>query len=108
MAVLPASESESAHPGPTVPPMSELREGTPPGWYPDPNDPAINRYWNGHKWAGSNKATPDATELTEEQWRAAVLTELRAISPNTLIVALIYVLSIIAGIVLYIVAASGS
>lgn len=24
--------------------------GTAPGWYPDPNDPATQRYWDGSQW----------------------------------------------------------
>jgi hypothetical protein len=31
-------------------------EGTPPpgpGWYPDPNDPNTNRYWDGQGWTES-------------------------------------------------------
>lgn len=24
-----------------------------PGWYPDPNDPATNRYWDGGSWTES-------------------------------------------------------
>ena len=35
----------------------------PPGWYPDPSDPGLARYWDGEQWTeftGPRKAAPPA------------------------------------------------
>ncbi|MTV23864.1 DUF2510 domain-containing protein [Nitriliruptoraceae bacterium ZYF776] len=32
----------------------------PPGWYPDPNDPASTRWWNGSAWADPPPPPPPA------------------------------------------------
>lgn len=36
------------HPPPPPPPRSPG-----PGWYPAPNDPTNQRYWDGQRWSGS-------------------------------------------------------
>lgn len=45
--------------------MTEQPEQSPvPGWYPDPSDPTLIRYWNGQSWteytAAGNAPAPDA------------------------------------------------
>jgi uncharacterized membrane protein YdbT with pleckstrin-like domain len=44
--------------------MSTTTELPGPGWYPDPNDPQTNRYWDGGKWTESRApiTTPTTTE----------------------------------------------
>ncbi|HEU4980830.1 MAG TPA: DUF2510 domain-containing protein [Solirubrobacterales bacterium] len=35
----------------------------PPGWYPDPSDPDLARYWDGRRWTeftGPRQAAPPA------------------------------------------------
>lgn len=34
---------------------------TSPGWYPDPTDPTLGRWWDGQAWGPSYAATPDHT-----------------------------------------------
>ena len=33
-----------------------------PGWYPDPNDPTTNRYWDGAKWTDSRAPRAATTQ----------------------------------------------
>jgi len=33
---------------------------TPPGWYADPGNPALTRYWNGSAWTAQTAPTPPA------------------------------------------------
>lgn len=40
-----------------------------PGWYGDPRDPAVRRYWDGHAWT-SHVAT-SGSRRTGEGWRYA-------------------------------------
>jgi hypothetical protein len=47
-------------------------------------------------------------ELSEAEWRAEVLNELKAINRNTVIVAVIYILSIVGAIALLILSSSGN
>jgi len=34
-----------------------MSQGTPPGWYPDPKHPALQRYWNGSAWTEQTQPT---------------------------------------------------
>ncbi|MGH3738839.1 MAG: RDD family protein [Micromonosporaceae bacterium] len=41
-----------------------MSDGTPPGWYPDPVDTDVQRYWDGEQWIGEAipaDATPPAS-----------------------------------------------
>jgi hypothetical protein len=38
----------------------QTSQGQPPGWYPDPNDAATQRYWDGNDWT-ENRAPAQAT-----------------------------------------------
>ena len=40
--------------------MSEQTPGTPAGWYPDPENPGQQRYWNGSEWAAPTAPPPPA------------------------------------------------
>lgn len=40
--------------------MSEQTPGTPAGWYPDPENPGQQRYWNGSEWAAPAAPPPPA------------------------------------------------
>ena len=39
----PSQETRPGHPAPATP-------QTPAGWYPDPQDPNTQRYWDGRQW----------------------------------------------------------
>ena len=43
--------------------MPESTSAPGPGWYPDPNDPATDRYWDGTHWTDSR--TPHAPVKVE-------------------------------------------
>ena len=34
---------------------------TPPGWYPDPHDPATQRYWDGARWTENRAPSAQAS-----------------------------------------------
>ena len=40
-------------------------QATPPGWYPDPNDPYTQRYWDGLQW------TENRSPALRRSWRSA-------------------------------------
>lgn len=46
-----------------------------PGWYPDPNDPATNRYWDGAKWTDSRapRQLPGTAAGEKEQEATGVI-----------------------------------
>lgn len=52
---LDASE-ETPAPGPNT--SRPASSQPPPGWYPDPRQPASSRYWNGDQWAPPGQAGP--------------------------------------------------
>jgi hypothetical protein len=43
----------------------QASQGQPPGWYPDPNDAATQRYWDGTDWT-ENRA-PGASQAAAAQ-----------------------------------------
>jgi hypothetical protein len=50
-----------------LPPVSPLEleddmsgQSTPAGWYPDPQDPSRQRYWDGSAWSEATQAAPGA------------------------------------------------
>lgn len=36
---------------------------TPAGWYPDPENPSLNRYWDGSNWAPQTQTPPPAAPM---------------------------------------------
>jgi hypothetical protein len=54
-----------------------LQHPTPPGWYPDPHDPATKRYWDGAQWTENRSpavvATPPAPPANGKAVAAMVL-----------------------------------
>jgi hypothetical protein len=45
--------------------MEEQASSTPapgPGWYPDPNDPSTQRYWDGSQWTESRAPAGQAAQ----------------------------------------------
>lgn len=38
----------------------DLDMTTQPGWYPDPQNPSVMRYWDGHQWTGHMQASQAA------------------------------------------------
>lgn len=53
--------------------MSTDHPGTPPGWYPDPQNPGWLRYWNGAQWTDHQASAWPVTPPAPEKRPANVL-----------------------------------
>ena len=58
-------------------------ESREPGWYPDHNDPAFNRYWNGRAWTARRHPVNAPTPPRPITQRAANPSRPPAVSPPT-------------------------
>lgn len=38
-----------------------------PGWYPDQNDPELNRYWNGRAWTARRQPVDAPVDLPQDE-----------------------------------------
>ena len=47
--------------------------GRPQGWYPDPEQPGLMRWWDGHRWSGQGAAVGPAHESTPDSFAIAAL-----------------------------------
>lgn len=46
------------YPQQAVPPQQQMppQQGPPPGWYPDQQNPAVKRWWDGYRWTEHTQA----------------------------------------------------
>jgi hypothetical protein len=92
--------------------------GGPPGMYPVPGQPTKEREWDGEQWVGSwtptrrpmpaNPAQPATFVSLHPDQFAALLDEMRTIRTNTTIMAIWFLFSFVAALVLAFVALTGS
>jgi len=55
-------------------------ESREPGWYPDQNDPAFNRYWNGRAWTARRHPVNGTTPPSPVTERASTASRPPAVS----------------------------
>ena len=87
-------------PDPTVP------GAAPAGWYPDPQNPGQQRYWDGNAWAAATPAAPTAPAAPAAAPVAAPVTSTNAIVGLVLAIVSWVVCPIIAAIVALVLAHS--
>ena len=46
-----------------------------PGWYPDPNSPGTDRYWNGTEWTDQTQAGSVSTTKKSAEERKAIMAQ---------------------------------